>query len=530
MASDPLSSPVIVDGLVSGEKVAELLALGSEYPELDYKAVVDLSIKGDTIEMAKDIGAMQVRGGYILVGVDDNGAVTGGMDSVDLRAFDEANLVPKLLKYLPQPLDLRATVVEREGHQIVAVCVLPNPRGCALFIADGKYEKRDGREAVAFRKGDVFWRDGTRSVRMSQEGLEAVISRRIAGEKTAWFTEQQEIRHLERTELETAYESRRLGQGPLGTVNLDLGIDELPLASLELVREGDDIALLRLMNDASVRARQLIAHDDIEVALGELLDKLICLAATFLQYEQHGWFDRIVALLVQIYSMPADADQVRALGYSSTIDSRNPAPRVWLAVIERIYALGGFATRRGDWAAVKTLTVQLPQPLAAAGYERNWLRHSLTMASRAQHFGPDDGMTSLLALARGDAARLAGLRLDGVAPDSEEVLTSIAQFDVLSNLVSIGDARSTDGRVYYPNFARLRQDRIQGIVDRLLEDETMRAALFPGTDDELATALDAVGASAAREGIRYHGFMGWEQTRVGRWLANREGGGSSGAS
>jgi len=519
MAPDPLSSPVIVDGLVSGEKVAELLVLGSEYPELDYKATLDLSITGETIEMAKDVGAMQVRGGYILIGVDDNGAPTGELDTANLRAFDEANLVPKLLKYLPQPLALRAAVVDREGHKVVAICVLPNPRGCAFFIADGNYQKGPDRQTVAFRMGDVFWRDGTRSVRMNQEGLEAVIARRIAGEKTGWIAEQQEIRRHERADLQAAYETRQMGQGPLGTLNLDLAIDELSLGALELLRRDDIIPLFRLVNDASARARGLMTSNDIEVGLNELLDKLICLAATFLEYQLREWFERVVALLVEIYSMPADAEHVKALGYSSAIAELDPAPRVWLAVIERVYALGGYATRRADWAAVKTLTVQLPHPLAAAGYERNWLRHTLTMASRAQQFGPDDGKTSLLALARGDAARLPCLRLDGISSEDEEILTSIAQFDVLSNLVAIGEADSTDARVYYTNFARLRQDRIQGAVNRVLEDPAMRAILFPGTDEQLAVALTAVGASAAREGLRYHGFMGWEQTKVGTWLA-----------
>jgi len=43
MATDPLRSPVVVDGIVSEEKVAELLALQTEYPELDYKSDIDLT-------------------------------------------------------------------------------------------------------------------------------------------------------------------------------------------------------------------------------------------------------------------------------------------------------------------------------------------------------------------------------------------------------------------------------------------------------------------------------------------------------
>jgi LDH2 family malate/lactate/ureidoglycolate dehydrogenase len=37
-----------------------------------------------------------------------------------------------------------------------------HPSGCAFFRADGQYV-RSGREVVASRAGDVFWRDGTRT-------------------------------------------------------------------------------------------------------------------------------------------------------------------------------------------------------------------------------------------------------------------------------------------------------------------------------------------------------------------------------
>src|SRR5450755_4317225 len=79
----PLSSPVVVDGIVSDEKLSELLALQAEYPDLDYKRTVDLTVTEGTVELAKDIGAMQVRGGYIVIGVDGHGAPTGELDGAD---------------------------------------------------------------------------------------------------------------------------------------------------------------------------------------------------------------------------------------------------------------------------------------------------------------------------------------------------------------------------------------------------------------------------------------------------------------
>ncbi len=59
---------------------------------------MDLQDTGDKVELAKDIGAMQVLGGFIVVGVDDNGVPTGELDGADLRAFDEASLTQMMLR------------------------------------------------------------------------------------------------------------------------------------------------------------------------------------------------------------------------------------------------------------------------------------------------------------------------------------------------------------------------------------------------------------------------------------------------
>jgi hypothetical protein len=121
----PVRSPVVVDGVVSGEKLSQLLALEAEYPELDFKRGIDLAKKAGGVELAKDVGAMRVRGGYIVLGVTGSGDQADGMDGVDLRVFDEANLAPKLLRYLAD-LDLRVQIFERDGHPVVLLCVLPS--------------------------------------------------------------------------------------------------------------------------------------------------------------------------------------------------------------------------------------------------------------------------------------------------------------------------------------------------------------------------------------------------------------------
>lgn len=68
------------------------------------KAPIDLTNTRDVVELAKDVGAIQVGAGYIVIGVDSHGAPSGDLDGVDRRPFDEARLNPRLLQYLPPPL------------------------------------------------------------------------------------------------------------------------------------------------------------------------------------------------------------------------------------------------------------------------------------------------------------------------------------------------------------------------------------------------------------------------------------------
>jgi hypothetical protein len=516
-----LQSPVVVDGQVTEEKVAELLALETEYPELDFKRVIDLSAAAGSIEIAKDVAAMQILGGYILGGVDDRGRVTGEMDDADLRLFDQASLQQKMLRYMDRPLDVRSNVVERanpgeEGkHRVIVIFVGPNPAGCAFFSCEGTYEKPDGNTKTVFQKGDVFWRDGTRSTRLDQEGFEEIIERRIQRSKREWIAEQQEIRQQEREDRVSAQQGRQMAEGPLGSLNLDLPPRDLGLTALDLIRQDDPIALRHLLNEALARARAILDRGDVEGSLSELLDKLICLAAVLLEYDQDAWFDQVVDVLVEIYGMPVTEDQVRSFGYSSSISSDEIAPQVWLAILERIFALGGFAVRRKKWRAIRELTVRLPDVIKAVGYDRNWLRHGLTMASRAQHFEREDQTLSLLTLARNRAAELDCLRLDRANPDDDALLTSIVEFDFLSNVSAIdGSFGLKAGRVYYPNFARFYQDRVQGIANRLVTDPGLRAAIFTHSDADLAAALSDIGKKAESEGWRFDGFDGWEDTPV----------------
>ncbi|MGB2875117.1 MAG: hypothetical protein WBB76_06535 [Gaiellaceae bacterium] len=515
---------LVLDGRVTDEKLAELLDLQTEHPMLDFKEVIDLTGKAGLVELAKDVGAFQVSGGYIIGGVDGHGKPNGEMDDCNAQLFDSANLVPQLAQFLPEPLTIQSRVTEWKGHTVVILFIAPHPEGCAVFKGVGQYPKPGGKKGemkVVFREGEIFWRDGTRSVRISQQGLREVIARRVAAVKAEWMEEQQELREREREEIEAGYAGRELAKAPLGTMNFGLSADELRVGVLELVRANDLVAVLHLLNDTRPRAMFAIERNEIETELAELLDKLAAIATVGLEYEQVDLLNRVIGLFTQIYSLPLGPHDDRAFGMSTVINPKGKAPRVFLEVLERIYALGALAVRLRRWEVVRQLTLQCPDRLD--DYWKNWLRHGLTIASRAQRFTQErDGgqkvEVSLLTLAAQVVEREPSLRPD--TNDQDAILTSLAQFDFLANLAAIDGAGSVDSSVFYANWARFRQERIQPVADRLVSDQAVRQAIFRDHDDsDLAVALQKVGEAAYKEGIRYDGFSGWNRTPVGDFLS-----------
>lgn len=168
---------------------------GSRVQTLDFKETCDLSSKEDLVEVAKDVGAMQVDGGFIVVGVDSQGRPTGRFTEVQAELFDEATLRAKLAKWIPEPFDLKVGVHHHDGNLLAVVYVGPSPEGCCIFRADGQYEK-NGKQMTVFRASDVFVRHGTASERAQQHDLGRIFAR--AAQRWAEQEGERFAAHLER--------------------------------------------------------------------------------------------------------------------------------------------------------------------------------------------------------------------------------------------------------------------------------------------------------------------------------------------
>ena len=357
----------VIEPVITEEKLRQLLDEQHESEGLDYKSKLSLDETRDIVELAKDVGAMQIDGGFIVIGADDNGNLTGQVTERDARLLDEATVRPKLARYVPDPFELRCASYTIQGQRVGIIYVGPNVEGFCIFKADGNHSS-----GTSFRAGDVFARHGTSSEPWRQSDLRKIFEKRISTEKENWRREF--ATYLEQTQLRS--QTQTLSRAPASTLTWQLDEEAFLGTITEQLRIGDLIPITLLMNRLPNEAKALVTSNRTDDFL-TLLDRVTGLAALFLSLDRSVEFSRAVTALNKIYDV----------GFSESGGGRSDMAikpsKLWLEVIGRVYALGGLAVRREDWRAVRLLILQRPKGLVVGEFYNNWLRHALTMASRA---------------------------------------------------------------------------------------------------------------------------------------------------
>jgi len=503
--------PVVVEPRVSHEKLLELLAIGTETSKLDFKGTVDLGETRDKVELAKDVGAMMVEGGFIVFGVDGDGQPTGALDAVDLRGFDEANLRQMLGKWIPELPQLLVATHEIDSHTVVLLYIEPSEHGLNIFKANGQYPKdptaRKIKTHTAFREGDVVVRDGTRSVRWQHRHIARVRERIRSMEKDRWRKEA--FDEWKATVLDPALEALGLARGPAAALSWRLDSSTFEQTVVEQFRNGDDIPLRLLLEQIPADAIETLCEGQWS-EFNAILDRLAIITALAIRLERPEWLDHGLGALARIYG-----GTYRESGIDQRFHVDCPLPSVRLAVIVRVMGLGALAVRKRRWDCVRGLTLVQPDggPLVP-GEGRSWIRDSQVLGARHDLFIEEDqygrrqdvGFLSVVLSLVKESPWLSG---DVVGPDEETVtdrlLSSITQFDTLAMLTVYGHAPEGDYWDYYPSFARYYWSRIAPALERLVVDPEMRAAIYPPSDQKLALDIERMLKFAAKEGVRYGG-------------------------
>ncbi len=509
--------PFALDATVTAAKLAELLGVQTELAWLDFKQQCDLSERSEIVELAKDVGAMSIRGGYLVIGVDDDGHPCG-LPAGQERYFNEATLSGKLARYLPVGCGIRSAIhdlgVDGSRQQIVLVWVAPHPDGWAVFHTDGSYTNGRGRPHLAFRAGDVYARHGTSSRPWQQVDIADARRRLVANAKENWRAELAE--DINRIGL-SARSGAAVLTGPSAAFTWQLDAVAFGAAAVELLRRNDDIPVRLMLRSATADVRRLVTDagvsnpDDLVIAL----DRIITVAGLGLDLERPLFRRLAVDALLKLYGWAVDDLAVQT-------SQHRLVPILWLRIAERLYGLGALAVRRSDWATVRELAVARVPALQRAERRATWHRDALTMASRAGLFVEQlpDGQSRELSLLL--SARAAVVENPALQPDLPELvaaytqweplLSSLCQFDLLMTVISGVTARVEDTvallGVSYPNYARADSGRSHEIVDLLVFDPTVRKALVPdAADHDLAVTLHLADVVARRCS---QGFWGWE--------------------
>jgi len=470
----------------------------------------------------KDIGAMCVHGGYLAIGADDHGAVTG-LPAGQAALLDPSPLNAKIAKYLDGVRVTSAVHAVKDAagveREVALVFVPPHPDGFAIFKQDGKHgDGRDAKGVFQFRRGSVYVRHGSDSEVWVQSDVDVVRRRLVAMEKDRW---RRELAADLDVVLPAATTAQSVAAGPSALYSWQLDNRGFEQATVELIRRDDDVPVRQMLRAASGEVRRLIEQDAraLDDDVPTLLDRIASVATLGIDLERVRFADLALAALFELYDW--------SVGLEVRVALQERAGVLVLRIAERLYAIGSLAVRRQAWQQVRELVLRPVPALASARRSHTWHRHALTEAATASLLDQKDGQPpiSLLLFARSAAAKVPSLRPDLVGDVPEQLsrvdplLSSLCQFDLLVTVLSGVAVNAADKTtllgVSYPNYARADGERANGIVPTLLFDLAAKAALLPCVNDRvIARVLYIADEVAQKEAFRYWGWEGYTDAGV----------------
>jgi hypothetical protein len=162
------------------------------------------------------------------------------------------------------------------------------------------------------------------------------------------------------------------------------------------------------------------------------------------------------------------------------------------------------------WENLATL-VRLTPISTHNGYWKSLFRKAEVMIARAELLKDEEGTRSgVIEAAKPAAAHLFALLGDGQPRDLTNLLV---EFDVYRGIANAGRDEN-DKLGSYTNFALYHSARAEPAFLNVLDDHAARAALFDGSDDQLAAVYRRMNSAADREAFAYDGWDGFADPRL----------------
>ncbi|WP_433122532.1 AlbA family DNA-binding domain-containing protein [Arthrobacter koreensis] len=475
---------IIVDGRTDREKLAELLR-APEQTHLEFKKELDLNDNESQLNFVKDAVSMANRppGGYILIGVSDDGVLALPAGSIADRArFDGARIGDLIRKYTDGEVHAISQIHELDGHEVVLIHIPANRDGLPIPMSKmGQFQGTNGKQRVIFREGDVPIREGAKNTPLRHAHWNDLLALR-----------DQRIRQEARSDVDSLLKDLASALRPGGASLVPLAMESDNATFSESVvshlETNSEIRLSQFIRQAG----SLIPSEQHQAAL----DKITIVAAQSMFFERDIPVQRAIDTLYDAYSK---------------LDRVNINQR--LEIITRVYMLGSLAVRLRQWHHVQNLVLQNYEVTSSYTYA-SWIRHGQVEASRAGLFpaGNDGLMISAarelfkhLPPARPDIPDLPGSDSGNLLQD-DLLFNSLCQFDVLYCLIVT--AESSEEAAGYPAASAMDQRRSNPAFDLVAVDDAARKTLFPTANDvAIAEAMNEVFSLAKRESFKAAG--GW---------------------
>lgn len=293
--------------------------------------------------------------------------------------------------------------------------------------------------------------------------------------------------------------------------DLDWSVDEEPFEDTvaDVLRSGDDISLRRFLQRCEPAWRSGIESEGGSVSEAkQILDRLTCLAAFAIRWERTEWASKVLDTLESMYS------SVLSEHGAIRLNLVEPGHRLLMAIIDRVLGLGTVAIDEKAWDLVPKLVVRRPARLPNT--YTNWVRHTTTSAARAERGGLTytdsvSGRTVQASYLELTLLAVAPLRcLNPDAPDLEPFRSRLAGFDALATLAVWHHAPGDRDQPYYPWHRAYEGSRYEPAIAQLINDDALRDAVFPDTNEVLGQLLLHLEQFSIQEMSRYGG--GWPYT------------------
>ena len=493
---------IVPDGRTDPEKLNELLG-NPEETHLDLKASIDLTDTESKLRFVKDAVTMSQRrpGGYILIGVDNDGNPCLPIGTIKDRARYDGSRVQALIRsYIEGEVHVLVQFHQLDGNEIVMVFVQHNRDGLPVpFSKDGSYQGSDGRPVNVFRKGEIFVREGAENVPIRYahwHDLLSAYAERIRNNAEA--TAQRLLNEV------LAARERRVGAVPDVPLLMDMDEATFAAATVSLLESDNDVRLRQFIRAFSGKAGPGTSLDEFTGAL----DKWTVFCAQTLYFDRPDLVDEAIDKLCELYKhFGIDED----------------ATRRRFTVVVRIYVIGALAVRLGAWATVHSLTLRpVPSSLYDPDYiYSSWIRNATVFVARANlHMESDEP-----GQARGgfvlSAARNVMVEHPAMRPDLTEdqvptdeisardaALNSLCEFDIAYCFI-VAAMGSGHGSAY-PSSSAFDEDRSKPMAQRIVADANLREQMFPGVPDtNIAAAIAEIYELAIRESASHYGGRWW---------------------